>query len=82
MSDGIVIARAASQLKDRTAPTDSDRIEAHVWRLSAVVLIGSVMSILDTTIVNIAVATLGRELHSTVADIQWVVTGYVLAPPR
>jgi EmrB/QacA subfamily drug resistance transporter len=56
-----------------------DRIEAHVWRISAVVIVGSIMSILDTTIVNVALATLGRELHSTVAEIQWVVTGYMLA---
>src|SRR6476660_6132166 len=58
---------------------DTERIDAHVWRVSAVVLIGSVMSILDTTIVNVALATLGRELHSTIAQIQWVVTGYMLA---
>ncbi len=57
----------------------SDRIDSHVWRISAVVIIGSIMSILDTTIVNVALATLGRELHSTVAEIQWVVTGYMLA---
>src|SRR6476620_4178583 len=37
------------------------------------------MSILDTTTVNVALATLGRELHSTIAQIQWVVTGYMLA---
>jgi hypothetical protein len=43
---------------------DSDRIDARVWRVSGVVLVGSVMSILDTTIVNVALATLGRELHS------------------
>ena len=42
---------------------DTDRIDAYVWRISAVVIIGSIMSILDTTIVNVAVATLGRELH-------------------
>src|SRR6476469_10484585 len=58
---------------------DSDRIDAHVWRVSAVVLVGSVMSILDTTIVNVALATLGRELHSTIDQIQWVVTGYLLS---
>jgi EmrB/QacA subfamily drug resistance transporter len=57
----------------------ADRIEAHVWRVSAVVIVGSIMSILDTTIVNVALETLGRELHSTVAEIQWVVTGYMLA---
>jgi EmrB/QacA subfamily drug resistance transporter len=57
----------------------SDRIDAVVWRISAVVILGSIMSILDTTIVNVALATLSRDLHSTVADIQWVVTGYMLA---
>ncbi|MBV8940113.1 MAG: DHA2 family efflux MFS transporter permease subunit [Solirubrobacterales bacterium] len=58
---------------------ESDRIDAHVWRISAVVVIGTMMSILDTTIVNVALATLGRDLHSSVAQIQWVVTGYMLA---
>ena len=57
----------------------SDRIDRQVWRISAVVIVGSIMSILDTTIVNVALDTLGRELHSTIADIQWVVTGYMLA---
>ena len=37
------------------------------------------MSILDTTIVNVALDTLGRELHATIAQIQWVVTGYMLS---
>src|SRR3954447_11063471 len=37
------------------------------------------MSILDTTIVNVALDTLRRELGATIAQIQWVVTGYMLA---
>jgi EmrB/QacA subfamily drug resistance transporter len=56
-----------------------NRIDAYVWRISAVVILGSMMSILDTTIVNVALATLSRDLHSTIAQIQWVVTGYMLA---
>jgi EmrB/QacA subfamily drug resistance transporter len=56
-----------------------DRIDAYVWRLSAVVIVGSIMSILDTTIVNVALATLQRDLHSSISDIQWVVTAYMLA---
>jgi EmrB/QacA subfamily drug resistance transporter len=55
------------------------RIDAYVWRISAVVIVGSIMSILDTTIVNVALATLARDLHSTIAQIQWVVTGYMLS---
>jgi EmrB/QacA subfamily drug resistance transporter len=57
----------------------SDRIDAYVWRISAVVIVGSIMSILDTTIVNVALATLSRELHATIDQIQWVVTGYMLS---
>src|SRR5947209_2996701 len=55
------------------------KIDAYVWRISAVVIVGSIMSILDTTIVNVALATLSRELHSTIAEIQWVVTAYMLS---
>ncbi len=59
--------------------TDADRIEAHVWRIGFVVIIGSIMSILDTTIVNVALETLSRDLHASLAQIQWVITGYMLA---
>jgi EmrB/QacA subfamily drug resistance transporter len=57
----------------------SDRIEPYVWKIAGVVILGMTMSILDTTIVNVALDTLGRDLHSTIAQIQWVVTGYLLA---
>jgi EmrB/QacA subfamily drug resistance transporter len=43
------------------------------------VILGMIMSILDTTIVNVALHTLGRDLHSSIAQIQWVVTGYLLS---
>src|SRR5579884_483142 len=59
--------------------TEENKISAHVWRVSAVVVIGSIMSILDTTIVNVALDTLSHKLHASIADIQWVVTGYMLA---
>jgi EmrB/QacA subfamily drug resistance transporter len=50
-----------------------------VWIISGVAMLGAVMSILDTTIVNVALATLGKELHSSLANIQWVITGYLLS---
>jgi EmrB/QacA subfamily drug resistance transporter len=58
---------------------EQDTISAHVWRVSAVVVIGSIMSILDTTIVNVALATLSHKLHASIDQIQWVVTGYMLS---
>jgi EmrB/QacA subfamily drug resistance transporter len=64
-------------VSSRRAP--QEKIESHIWRISAVIVLGSIMSILDTTIVNVALDTLGRELHSSIAEIQWVVTGYMLA---
>jgi EmrB/QacA subfamily drug resistance transporter len=55
------------------------KIERHVWVISGVVIVGMIMSILDTTIVNVALDTLGRDLHSPISQVQWVVTGYLLA---
>jgi EmrB/QacA subfamily drug resistance transporter len=57
----------------------TDRIEPYVWKIAGVVILGMTMSILDTTIVNVALDTLGKDLHSTLAQIQWVVTGYLLS---
>ena len=48
-------------------------------RTSTVVVLGSIMSVLDTTIVAVALATLGRDFHVSVTTIQWVATGYLLA---
>jgi EmrB/QacA subfamily drug resistance transporter len=64
---------------DATSPAATDRIEAWVWRIAGIVIVGSIMSILDTTIVNVALDRLGRELHTSIANIQWVVTGYLLS---
>ncbi|HEY7952251.1 MAG TPA: DHA2 family efflux MFS transporter permease subunit [Solirubrobacteraceae bacterium] len=60
-------------------PAVGDRIERHVWVVAGVVILGMIMSILDTTIVNVALHTLGRDLHAPISQIQWVVTGYLLA---
>src|SRR6201989_77888 len=54
-------------------------LDRALWRLASVVVLGTIMSILDTTIVNVAIDTLGRELHSSLSTIQWVATGYLLA---
>src|SRR4051794_41383389 len=58
---------------------DSPGLDRALLRLASVVVLGTIMSILDTTIVNVAIETLGRELHSSLSGIQWVATGYLLA---
>jgi EmrB/QacA subfamily drug resistance transporter len=54
-------------------------LDRALWRLASVVVLGTIMSILDTTIVNVAIETLGRELDASLSTIQWVATGYLLA---
>lgn len=50
------------------------------WVALGVVLCGTIMTILDATIVNIAIPTLQTDLHAgSYNDIAWVVTGYLLA---
>jgi EmrB/QacA subfamily drug resistance transporter len=65
-----------------STPVDAnvdERIEPYVWRITAVVILGMMMSILDTTIVNVALHTISQDLHATIAEVQWVVTGYLIA---
>jgi EmrB/QacA subfamily drug resistance transporter len=47
--------------------------------LGTVVVLGTIMSILDATIVNVATRTLGEDFNTSIATIQWVLTGYLLA---
>src|SRR6478735_5180876 len=54
-------------------------MDRDLWRLASVVVLGTIMSILDTTIVNVALETLGRDLDASLTSIQWVSTGYLLA---
>ena len=60
-------------------PAADLRIESHVWKVAGVVILGMIMSILDTTIVNVALPTLSKDLHAPISQVQWVVTGYLLA---
>src|SRR5579884_4078979 len=61
------------------APARIGRFE-YKWVALAVVLCGTIMTILDATIVNIAIPTLQTDLKaSSYSNIAWVVTGYMLA---
>src|ERR1700712_5647339 len=57
----------------------ADALPPHVRRIAIVVVIGAIMSILDTTIVNVALESLGRDLDAPLSTIQWVSTGYLLS---
>jgi hypothetical protein len=50
--------------------------------VAGVATLGLIMAVLDTTIVNVALDTLSRELRSPLSSIRWVSTGYLLSGSR
>ncbi|NLT06096.1 MAG: DHA2 family efflux MFS transporter permease subunit [Solirubrobacterales bacterium] len=57
-------------------PTELDR---NLLLIASVVVLGAIMSILDVTVVNVAINTLARDFDTDLPTIQWVATGYTLA---
>jgi EmrB/QacA subfamily drug resistance transporter len=56
-----------------------DRLDPALLKLAGIVLVGAVAVQLDATIVNVAIDTLGRDLHATLSTIQWISTAYLLS---
>ncbi len=49
------------------------------WKVAIVVIIGSFMSILDTTIVNVGLPVIMEDFHSSAEMAQWMLTAYLLS---
>ena len=70
-----------TSLEDRT---DVSHGEAAVpgtprrWRAFWLLAVAFLMTIIDLTIVNVALPTIGRKLHFPESDLQWVMTAYAL----
>ncbi|MEU6443987.1 MDR family MFS transporter [Streptomyces sp. NPDC047046] len=61
------------------APGAPAPVDPAVWRLAFTVVVGALAVVFDTTIVTVALHDLTRSLHASLATIQWVSTGYLLA---
>jgi EmrB/QacA subfamily drug resistance transporter len=48
------------------------------WAAAAVMMVAALMDLLDTTIVNVAVPSIGSDLHASASDLQWTVSAYLL----
>lgn len=70
---------ARQSRSDVPAPPPSGRLDPALVRLALVLMLGGLAAGLDTTIVNVALDVLGRHFGASVATIQWVGTGYLLA---
>jgi len=52
--------------------------QVHRWRAFAVLAVSFFMTIIDLAIVNTALPTIGRALHFSESNLQWVVTAYAI----
>jgi MFS transporter, DHA2 family, multidrug resistance protein len=55
------------------------RHDAPVALITITVMLGLIMAIIDSTIVNVALDTIGGNLGASIDEVSWVATGYILA---
>jgi MFS family permease len=57
----------------------SERLAPGAWKILSVVILGSFLSNLDATIVNVSLSSLAGDLNTTLRTVQWVTSGYFSA---
>ena len=62
-----------------TATGRGEGLSREILVLAGVVILGTIMTVLDLTVVNVAIPTLASDLGASIPAIQWVMTGYMLA---
>ncbi|KOY57230.1 MFS transporter [Streptomyces sp. XY332] len=48
------------------------------WAAAVVMMVAALMDLLDVTIVNVAIPSIGRDLHASQSALQWLVSAYLL----
>jgi EmrB/QacA subfamily drug resistance transporter len=61
------------------AAAPPNKLDAAVFKIAGVVVLGAIMSILDITVVSVALPTFQTEFDATYAEVAWTMTGYTLA---
>ncbi len=49
------------------------------WLVATAFVTGLFMDIMDTTIVNVALPTIGRDFVANIGTLEWIVTGYLIS---
>jgi DHA2 family multidrug resistance protein len=57
----------------------TEQEKPHKWLIAGSVMIGTIMAVLDSSIVNVALPPMSGTLGATIEQITWVVTGFILA---
>jgi len=61
-----------------TASTVPEATQPSAWLTLAVVAGGLFLAVTSTTLVSVALPTIGQSLHASTTDLQWIVDAYVL----
>ncbi|MFI6940909.1 MFS transporter [Streptomyces sp. NPDC050418] len=63
-----------------TEPAGPSAATAHPrrWAAAIVMMIAALMDLIDVTIVNVAIPSIGRDLHASESALQWTVSAYLL----
>ncbi len=64
--------------RDNVSRAEAIPGEVRRWRAFSLLAVAYLMTVIDLTIVNVALPTIGRKLHFPESDLQWVVTAYSL----
>ena len=73
-------SQAAVAHGDHAVPADSraSRLPPPLARRDRLI-VGALMDMIDVTIVNVALPSIRRDLHASATQLEWVVSGYMLA---
>ena len=77
MTEGPTTVADVAQPSTATRPVPEN--PPHKWLIAGSVMTGTVMAVLDSSIVNVALPDMSGTLGATVEQITWVVTGYILS---
>jgi EmrB/QacA subfamily drug resistance transporter len=62
-----------------STPSDAPPVDRTRWRSLALCLTASAMTLLDLSIVNVALPSLRTSIQASDSDLQWIIAGYALA---
>jgi len=72
------MSATAAQQSPAPVATPEAPTSRYRWAASGIIALGSIASILSSTVVNVAVPTLEHVFHASLTDVQWIATGYLL----
>ena len=71
---------AAVASGDHAIPADTGQAGyPRRWLAAIVLIVGALMDMIDVTIVNVALPSIQRDIHASATQLEWVVSGYMLA---